>query len=217
MATSTIIELAVALLFLPQGPQTYSIRGSVSAESGFTPDGIIVRLETISPSSPRPIEQVYTDLSGSFSFGDIPPGTYYVRVKEEGFEESERRVEVPGYEKDVLIVLERQSIPVPEILIGRRFQVDLRELSIPENSLHEYAKAMEERKHGKTESSIERFRRALRLAPTFVAAAFELASALYKIERFEEAENTLTQALAATPHDPRLQLMLANVFVKERK
>lgn len=51
---------------------------------------------------------------------------------------------------------------------------------------------------GNYEKSIERYGRALNFAPASFEAAYDLGNALYKAERFDQAEQTLRQAAADT-------------------
>jgi tetratricopeptide (TPR) repeat protein len=194
-----------------------SIQGTVTADGISVRQPVIVYLEALGS---RPVEQVLTDDYGRFTFIDIPAGTYYVRVKHEDFEEVAQRVELPPYDRDLTILLQRKPDVRPaagEIILGNKFEVDVRQLSIPENALREYQKALEENESGKTSGAIKRLRQALQLAPNFIEAAFHLGSTLYKIGHFSDAENTLRRALTIAPREPHLHLMLANVLLKEGK
>lgn len=220
MQISTLMHLILVLVLLPQGGQqrTYSIRGSVSFDGYPTDQSVVVYLEALSA---RAVEELIADASGNFIFRDVPAGTYYVRVKQEGFEEVAQRVELPAYDRDVTIYLRRKPDEPPitehEISLGNKFEVDIRQLSIPETAVREYRKALNENKQGKTLSAIKRLRQALNLAPNFIEAAFHLGSTLYRIGHFEDAEKILKRALMIAPKEPHLHLMLANVFLKEGK
>jgi tetratricopeptide (TPR) repeat protein len=206
-------------MLLPQSGQRqdFSIQGSVSFEEGSANEPIIVFLEALSS---RPIEQTYTDPSGNFMFQDVAPGTYYIRIKAEGFEEFAQRLEVPVYNHDVAVFLRRKSQAPPasgDIHLGTRFQVDIRQLSIPKKAIRQYQKALHDNEEGNTSGAIRRLRDALSVAPNFIEAAFHLAATLYETGNLQEAEKTLTGALAIAPKEPHLRLMLANVLVKEAK
>ncbi|MBI4474662.1 MAG: tetratricopeptide repeat protein [Acidobacteria bacterium] len=187
------------------------------SDSGFTNRPIAVFLESLNS---RPVEEVTANVAGNFRFVDVPAGSYYVRVKHQGFEEAAQRIEVPAFNRGVVISLQRKAntlAPESEIDLGGKFQVDIRQLSIPEDAVREYQKALDENKKGRTARAIERLRRALRIAPNFMEAAFHLGSTLYHAGHFEDAEKVLMRGLKAVPAASKLRLMLANVFVKERK
>ena len=211
------VSLALLLLAPTEQRQEFSIQGSVRFEEGSANGPILVFLEALSL---RPIEQTYADVSGNFTFRDVAPGSYYVRVKTEGFEELAQRLELPVYDREVTIFLRRKSRALPksnEILLGTKFQVDVRQLSIPEKAVRQYQKALEEDKKGNTSSAIRRLRDALSVAPSFIEAAFQLAATLYKTGDFQDAEQTLNQGLAVNPKNPQLRLMLASVLIKRNK
>jgi tetratricopeptide (TPR) repeat protein len=205
-------------LWLPPGQrQESSIQGSINFEEGSANAPILVFLEAVSW---RPVEQTYTDVSGNFTFRDVAPGSYYVRVKLEGFEEYAQRLEVPAYNRELTIFLRRASRVPPksnDIPLGTKFRVDVRQLSIPEKAVRQYQKALDEDKKGKTSSAVRLLRDALVRAPNFLEAAFQLAATLYKTGSFQDAEKTLMQGLAIDPKNDQFRLMLVNVLIKEKK
>lgn len=214
---STLLALILVLASQAVREQTYSVEGAVVFDGGFTNRPVAVFLEGLNS---RPVEEVHASVTGNFRFVDVPAGSYYIRVKHEGFEETAQRVEIPKFNRDVVIFLQRKANYIPsdrEIDLGSKFQVDIRQLSVPEDAVREYRKALDDNKKGKTARAIERLRRALTIAPNFIEAAFHLGSTFYHAGHFEDAEKVLVRALKAAPAAPQLRLMLANVFVKERK
>src|SRR5262249_7251329 len=81
-----------------------------------------------------------TDLRGHFEFHNIPPGSYYIRVEFEGFQNVKYRVDVPGTPY-VSIFLNRRAVLVhradtSNALSGSQV-VDIRQLSanIPKQAI----------------------------------------------------------------------------------
>jgi tetratricopeptide (TPR) repeat protein len=219
MQMATLLKLTLVLFLAPQTApqQKYSIDGTVVFDGGFTNRPIVVFLE---PLSSRPVEEVKADAAGNFRFVDVPGGSYYIRVKHQGFEEAAQRVEVPAFNREVVISLQRKAntlAPESEIDLAGKFPVDIRPFSIPEDAVREYQRALDDDGKGKTARAIERLRRALSIAPNFIEAAFHLGSTFYHGGHFEDAEKVLVRALKAAPAAAKLRLMLANVFMKERK
>jgi tetratricopeptide (TPR) repeat protein len=211
-----VLALTLLLVSRPaQAQTTYPIQGSIILENGITYEPLAVILEDLSL---RPVDEVFVDVSGNFHFQNVQEGTYYVRISEEGFEEFTQRVEVPEYNRDMQIFLHRlpKSPGTPtEFVLGGRFQVDVRQLSIPEKALLEYRRALDDDKRGRISKAIQRLRRALAIAPTFVEAALQLGVILYRIDQLDDAEATIKQAIAVEPAEPRLGLLMANVYLKQ--
>jgi tetratricopeptide (TPR) repeat protein len=218
-ALSVVLELGLLLMLSSQvaSQKPHSVKGSVVFDNSISYQPVVVHLE---PLSSRPVETVGTDESGNFTFGGVPEGTYYIRVKVEGFEEIAQRIEVPALDRSVTILLQRKAEkPLSEVEVGNgiEFEKGIDELSIPRDVTHEYLKALDEDKQGKFSGAISRLQRVLSVAPNFIQASFRLGTVLYKAGQFEEAEKVLVRALKTIPKQPHLRLMLTNVFLKENK
>ena len=214
---STPLNLALALVLASQTApqQKYSVEGVVVPDGGFTNRPIAVFLEALNTS---PVVEVNANVAGNFKFVDVPAGLYYIRVNHEGFEETAQRVEVPAFKRGVVILLQPKANTIAsesEIDLGRK--LDIPQLSIPEDAVQEYQKALDDNKKGKTARTIERLRRALSIAPNFIEAAFHLGSTFYNAGHFEDAEKVLVRGLKAAPAAAKLRLILANVLGKQRK
>ncbi|MBI4472684.1 MAG: tetratricopeptide repeat protein [Acidobacteria bacterium] len=215
LRTLTLFAGLLAQAVPPQ--EQYSVHGSVISDGHPIRKPVVVYLE---PLSVKPIENVQTNLSGNFEFRNVPAGSYYVRVEVQGFEETVQRVEVPAFDRRVVIQLVRKANTLPvEIDVNPPHEVPVTssELNIPEDAAREYQQALTDVRKGKWSRAISGFRRALSIAPTFVQAAFHLGSAFYRAGHFEDAEKVLVRAVKLAPKASYLRLMLANVFVRERK
>ena len=217
MSTLTMKLVLVLLLAAPAQRQNVSVQGNVRFDDG-AHRPVAVFLE---PLSSRPIQRVRADASGDFSFRNVAPGLYYIRVKHAGYEEFAQRIEVPEFDRPVEISLRRNAEAVTanssEITFPDDFEIAIRQLDIPDEAIREYQNALDDDKRGLAARALQGFRRALGIAPNFIAAAFRFGSASYKAGRLDEAEKVLVRALKSVPAAPHLRLVLANVFVKQRK
>jgi tetratricopeptide (TPR) repeat protein len=213
------MKLILALILAPQAQQreNFSIRGNVIFDNAERGQDLTVFLESLNS---RPVVQVRANASGEFSFVNVAPGVYYVRVKQAGFEEFAQRIEVPAFNRPVLITLRRNAdvlTAANEITFPDNFEVDIRQLDVPAEAIREYEKALDDDKTGRAARAIQGFRRALGIAPNFIAAAFRFGAASYKAGRLDDAEEVLVRTLKAVPAASHLRLLLANIFVKQRK
>ena len=80
-------------------------------------------------------QRTFTDLRGNFEFRNVPKGSYNIRVRLEGFENVNYRVDVPGTPY-VFIFLNVSAAHGPAALGGKRV-VDVRQLTanIPKQAL----------------------------------------------------------------------------------
>src|SRR5438128_10718999 len=107
--------------------------------------------------------RTFTDLRGNFEFRNVPKGSYNIRVRLEGFENVNYRVDVPGTPY-VFIFLNGSAARGPAALGGKRI-VDIRQLTanIPKQALKEYEKAVREIREHNTQRAIERLEKSVKL------------------------------------------------------
>src|SRR5271170_4394937 len=94
----SLVVLAVALFATQpfargQGETTSAIAGSVSDQTGSATAGAAVVISSPDNGFRRSVK---TDDAGRFSFPQLKPGVYSVKVEAEGFEIQERRSVVAG-------------------------------------------------------------------------------------------------------------------------
>ncbi len=153
-------------------------------------------------------QRTFTDLHGNFEFRNVPKGSYYVRVRLEGFENVDYPVDVPGTPY-VFILLNGSAARGPAGLGGNHV-VDIRQLTanIPKQALKEYEKAVRELKNHNTQCAIERLEKSIQLAPDFYNAHLGLGQEYRKTGRLDAAEKELTRAFELNPREvtPLIQL-----------
>src|SRR2546422_3478281 len=133
-------------------------------------------------------QRTFTDLRGNFEFRNVPKGSYNIRVRLEGFENVNYRVDVPGTPY-VFIFLNGSAARGPAALGGKRV-VDIRQLTayIPKQAFKEYEKAVREIKDHNTQRAIERLEKSVKLAPDFYNGHLGLAQEYRKTGRLDAAE-----------------------------
>lgn len=197
---------------------SYDIQGNITPDPGVIVDSPFV-VELLNGASGT-VNCVYSTPNGNFSFQDVPPGIYTIRVRREGFEDAVQRVEVP-------VTGELPGIPVhrghPQTAedevphLGDHYRVNVRQLATPPDAIRHYEKGLAELKEGNTDRGIWHLQRAIGIAPDFLEAAYQLSEVFYMSERYADAEQLLTRTLMAAPTEERLHLVLAKVLVRERK
>jgi tetratricopeptide (TPR) repeat protein len=73
------------------------------------------------------------------------------------------------------------------------------------------------RQAGRDEDAVARLQRTLKRNPTFVPALHELGRLLVAMERYDEAIETLNQAIALAPLMPQLSIQLGYALLSRRK
>jgi tetratricopeptide (TPR) repeat protein len=142
-----------------------------------------------------------SDAAGRFRFPRLAPGAYTVVAYVPGAGEIRRTVVVSRALADargrieVALSTEAASFKAVE----ERAAVPASQLAIPERALQEYAKAEKSLHRRDVEGARRHLRRAVQLAPQFVAAWNSLGTIAYQTGEYEEAEKYFRTALEHEP------------------
>src|SRR5436189_620407 len=108
----SVVLLAFVLLsdlnLLQAVPADPSLSGRLIFENGdFSCDQCTVSLMSMGT---RPIATAYVDLSGHFTFSNVPRGAYTIRVEIDGFEDVNQRIETyeSAFETNLIVRLVRK-------------------------------------------------------------------------------------------------------------
>ena len=158
-------------------------------------------------------QRTFTDLRGNFEFRNVPKGSYNIRVRLEGFENVNYRVDVPGTPY-VFVFLNSSHGPAA---LGRNRVVDIRQLTanIPKQALNEYEKAVREIKDHNTQHAIERLENAIKLAPDFYNAHLGLGQEYRKTDQLDAAEQELTRAFELNPREVTPLIQLGEIYLEK--
>src|SRR5262245_26606543 len=182
------LRLAIPLLFscavvFGQQATTGSIIGTLKVSGTMPSTRIEVKLETRFAIA----NVTYADMEGRFSFNDLPPNLYHVRVEDPAYEPV--RVDAiisnvsPGatFVKVDLKPIKKADDIQPESRPsgGNPNMVDKDALgeSLPNDAVKAFEKGVKLSGEGKVDEAIEKFERAVKIAPAFYQARNNLGSA----------------------------------------
>src|SRR3989454_180305 len=202
---------ALGLAQRSESASTFAIGGQiVLSGNGGLKEPVLVLLDHFGSKKDQRTD---TDLHGNFEFRNVPKGSYYIRVRWEGFENVNYPVDVPGTPY-VFIFLNGSAARGPAAL-GRNRVVDIRQLTanIPKQALKEYEKAVRDIRDHNTQRAIERLEKSVRLAPDFYNAHLGLAQEYRKTGRLDAAEQELTRAFELNPREGTPLIQLGEMYL----
>jgi Tfp pilus assembly protein PilF len=163
-----------------------------------TPSPIAVDLENVNGV---PIDETSADLIGNFTFRNLTPGSYSVRVTQPGFIDFREEVRLPLTGRFVIGLKPlRESRETARPADGS-YTVDLKELSLPRKARSEYEKGMNDHNAGDSFRAIKHFERALRISPNYYRAHLRLGREYEAVGRPAEAEAELRLAADLRPNE----------------
>lgn len=171
------------------------------------------RLEvTLTPASGAGRFDTFAESSGRFSFKNVPGGAYVVTVRApEGYEDGTERVTL--YDStvsttySVTVTLKPRAGARP----AEKPAVPVLDASVPKKAREAYEKGVAAANKNDHEKAIERFREAVRIAPTYGAALNDLGVELLFAQQTAEAAAILRRAVDVDDKlfAPHLNLTLA--------
>jgi Flp pilus assembly protein TadD len=162
---------------------------------------------TLLASGVRPVQTVYADLAGNFTFTNVGQGPFSIRVEINGVEAANQPIDAFGGGRvTIMVPLARK----PEARDGNAPIVDVSEFlnQYPKKAVSHFEKGNDFLKKKKPEEAIKYLRSAVELAPTFYQAHQQLGIAYRDAGRRADAEREFVTAheLNARGIDPLLNL-----------
>ena len=213
----TFIVMTCSSLGLAQRPEPAStsvVDGQIVVPvNGGLKEPVLVLLDR---SGSKNDQRTFTDLRGNFEFRNVPKGSYYIRVRLEGFENVNYPVDVPGTPYVFIFLNGSAGSRLPHAL-GGNHTVDVRQLTakIPKQALKEYEKAVQEVKYHNTQRAIERLEKSIKLAPDFYNAHLDLAQEYRKTDRLDTAEQELIRASELNPREGTPLIQLGEIYLEK--
>lgn len=200
----------------------FSIRGKIIFGTPHGPDQRIeVRLEK---SGMQVVSTGYSDGVGNFEFRNLQPGTYWISINLEGFEEVRQQVEVYsqlGRIANISIFLNKKIQIVQKDVSGFLGDdpdvIDVTQMNqrYPKKAVQEYEKAIEENRKGESSKAMKRLEEALRIAPDFYHAHNNLGVIYQKFNRYRDAEQAYRRARELNPRAQQPLVNLGSLFIQE--
>ena len=206
------LVLVPVLAFAAQRDQ--SISGRLMFENGdFTCDRCLV---TLLANGTRPAGTTIADLSGHFTFVNVPKGNYTIRVEIDGFEVVNQAIETTGSgDANVIVnlVQKRRSDAGPAQIVNVNEFTE----RYPKKAVSYFEKGTSALDQKKYEEAIKNLRQAVELAPTFYQAHNELGLAYRESGRNDDAEKEFITAheLNSTGFAPLLNL--TTLYIEENE
>src|SRR5258708_26438477 len=148
------------------------------------------------------IGHTFSELDGHFKFKKLKPGTYQLTLNSRRRGEARQTIEIgpslanaKGRVKITLLLAQLNWVRPAE----GRLLVNIRELSVPEKARREFIDAQKHIAKQDTEGAKVRLRRAVEIAPNYVAAWNYLSTLAYQGREYAEAENYFREALRHNP------------------
>ena len=217
---SLICSFLCGILQAQQTTDTITIVGQLRVTRlGPPPMRVLVRLER----SGAQAGETYCDGEGKFSFVDVPANLYRIVIREEGYRAVDIGVPLNSSAQHTVYLPSIEL--VPEDKTGNAAQpamkganpalVDESALAnnFPKDAIRQYEKATKAQRQGKHQEAIDRYEKALAIAPAMYAARNNLASLYLEQQKFNEAETQLKKVIAENHADANAYFNLANVYL----
>jgi len=159
-------------------------------------------------SGVRPIQTVVADLSGHFTFNNVPRGPLAIRVEIDGFEVANVPIQDFDIGREMMITV--PAIRRPVALPTGRPVVNISDFRerYPKKAVSFFEKGSASLKNKKADEAVKYLRNAVELAPTFSEAHNQLGIAYMEGGQKDDAENEFIKAheLNSSAVDPLLNL-----------
>jgi tetratricopeptide (TPR) repeat protein len=224
LALFAILVLAAPLLF----SQTGGLKGRITDATGQPLEGVKITL--LDPSRGQTYTRT-TDKNGKYSFKDIFPSEYRLKLEIEGFQGLEVRMNVAPGRAGVYDTALRPEVKKPEPPAWRDKGLRANELYAQQKygeALALYREILDRNPElavihfdagnclyhlEEYDAAIKAFREATRLKPDFAEAYTNLANSFAKLKKYDEAIPILENALRLTPGTSGLFLSIGRLYL----
>jgi Tfp pilus assembly protein PilF len=166
--------------------------------------------------------ETQADAQGRFRFRSLASGEYTVAIFISGKGDLRQTVDIgpatanPKGCLDLTIPIDG-SLAISAETLADSSKVSARELSIPENALHEYDEAQKKLSRRDITSAVEHLERAVDIAPQFAMAWNNLGTIAYQTRQYARADAYFRKALDENPGAYEPLVNLGGVLLNEGK
>ncbi|MBI3474819.1 MAG: tetratricopeptide repeat protein [Acidobacteria bacterium] len=174
-----------------------------------------------------PVQSMYCDDQGRFSFTSLVANEYRVSVDDDAYVPVGDNVNVNPEISTLNIVQlmlvprlsKKKDDPASRVAGSNPYLIDPAEYyqRFPKKTLKEFDQGVEAEKKGKTNEAILHYEKAIRYSPDFSPAHNHLGSAYLSLQKFGEAESEFAAALKANQNDSQAHFNLANLLLLTKR
>ncbi|HXE75256.1 MAG TPA: tetratricopeptide repeat protein [Candidatus Xenobia bacterium] len=191
------------------GERTFSVSGTVLDDSNNRPiDNARVGISGFAGGF---IMESYVNMSGSFSFGGLARGTYYVTASHPDYEEKQEQVQVvSGPVLGITIFLRpraRNQAPPPAVE-----PLDINQELIPKVARKEFEKGVEEYNRNNLAPALVHFRKATELYPNYVSAIHAQGLVHMRQREYSDAQGLFEKAVGLNPNVAAPRIFLGALY-----
>jgi Tfp pilus assembly protein PilF len=201
---------------------TASLSGKMIVPESHFDSSFEVLLETTEVGG-QVVTHTMTDSLGHYAFSGLSYGTYYVSAKLDGYQDIHEKVTLQPTQGVVFIPPIVNIMMVPRVLEPERSSsadsgaVSVGELgrTLPKKATEEYGKALQEIQKRNFMKAAERLEAAIKIAPLYYDAHFDLGAVYEKMNRTRDAEKEYRTAHDLRPQASRPLVNLGRLYVEE--
>jgi len=190
-------------------PNSFEVVGQVKlAGSGMPAARIPIRLERFGGGL---VDQIDTDSTGRFRFGNIQRGYYRVIVNAPGYRPAQQDADLQVLFRAFLVFELTSEKSQPAALL------DVIDARAPAEAREELIRGREALSKKSNAEAVEHLRRALAAYPDFYEAQLLLGTAMMDEREWKQAESAFQHALELQPGSATAMLFLGEVYWRQRR
>lgn len=215
-SVAAAILVATASAFAQGG---HSLQGRVLFPNGTAPPNPVRVTITFNGMH---VYEIFTDLSGRFSFSGLRRGMYRLTAEGDGetFETTSVNAEIAAFgaapqtfTQNIQLRLKTgKTIPPAGVTSAEALDANL-----PAHAREEYDKGVKDSGNNKPENAIKHFQEAITAYPRFYSAYVAIAEQYVKLKRDEEAAQSYQKAIEMKPDSAPAYVGLGVMLVKQKK
>ena len=220
IARSVFIIGVLSVAAVPTFAQgQHTLQGRVAYPNGTAPSNPVKVTLTFNGAR---VYEVFTDLSGRFTFGGVRRGTYQLTAEGDGqtFETTSVYAEISTFSsgaqtftQNIQLTLKRgKQVPSAGVV-----SADAKEVDLPERARKAYEKGVKSADSNKADDAIKHLQESIQAYPNFYAAHAVLGDQYSKLQRYEEAVAAYQKAIELKSDAADAHVGLGVTFVKQKR